>query len=117
MRPIPSFVEEIYSLVERIPRGRVMTYGQIATLCGHPMAARVVGQVAHWGPPQLPWQRVVHWNGLLASGFSCGGYEAHKQLLEAEGVAVDRRYRVDLNELLWWPSRQLASSHESCGCG
>lgn len=78
-----------------------MTYGQIAALCGHPRAARVVGGIAHHGPEELPWQRVVNKQGGLASGY-WGGKRAHRAVLEAEGVKVTN-YRVDINELLWWP--------------
>lgn len=80
-----------------------MTYGQIAAICGNPRAARIVGQVAHWGPLDLPWQRVVHKDGRLAAGYTNGGYEGHKRDLEAEGVEVGRDYRVDIERLIWWP--------------
>ncbi len=81
-----------------------MTYGQIAALVGHPRAALIVGQVAHWGPLDLPWQRVVHKDGGLASGYTTGGYEAHKRDLEAEGVVINRNYKVtDMATRLWWP--------------
>ena len=98
-----NFRDKVYKLVASIPKGRVMTYGQIAALCGHPRAARVVGQIAHFGPQDLPWQRVVNRNGGLARGYTSGGYEVHKRDLEAEGVRVSKDYRVDLNSLLWWP--------------
>lgn len=103
MKPEKQFKEQVYDLVRQIPRGRVMTYGQIAALCGSPRSARIVGQVAHWGPLDLPWQRVVHKDGLLARGYTTGGLEAHKRDLEAEGVAVDQDYRVDVEGLTWWP--------------
>jgi alkylated DNA nucleotide flippase Atl1 len=45
-----DFRTEVYNLVALIPRGRVMTYGQIAALCGNPRAARMVGGIAHWAP-------------------------------------------------------------------
>ena len=79
-----------------------MTYGQIAALCGNPRAARIVGGVAHWGDTNLPWQRVVHKDGALATGYP-GGTEGHKQHLEAEGVPVSKDYRVDVEKLLWRP--------------
>lgn len=82
-----------------------MTYGQIAALLGSPRSARIVGQVAHWGPLDLPWQRVVHKDGALARGYTTGGLEAHKRDLKAEGVMVDHKYRVvGLESLLWWPN-------------
>lgn len=80
-----------------------MTYGQIAALAGSPRAAIIVGQIAHWGPLNLPWQRVVNKSGGLAAGYTTGGREAHKHDLEAEGVEVSGNYTVDVASLLWWP--------------
>jgi len=90
-------------LVTQIPRGRVMTYGQLAALCGNAWAARIVGGIAHFGDPNLPWQRVVNKQGGLASGYP-GGRAGHKQVLEAEGVAVSTDYRVEVNSLIWRPA-------------
>jgi methylated-DNA-protein-cysteine methyltransferase related protein len=98
-----SFKEQVYELVAQIPQGRLMTYGQIAALCGSPRSARIVGQVANWGPLDLPWQRVVHKDGKLAGGYTTGGYDAHKRDLEAEGVVVSPEYEVDIDSLIWWP--------------
>lgn len=97
-----QFKQRVYALVGQIPRGRVMTYGQIAALCGHPYAARIVGGVAHWGDPELPWHRVVKKDGSLAEGYP-GGQDGHKQVLEAEGVEISSDYRVDVPNLLWQP--------------
>jgi methylated-DNA-protein-cysteine methyltransferase-like protein len=97
-----DFRDRVYALVATIPRGRVMTYGQLAALAGSPYAARVVGGIAHWGDPDLPWQRVVKKSGSLAEGYP-GGLSGHKQVLEAEGVKVSEDYRVDVERLLWWP--------------
>jgi methylated-DNA-protein-cysteine methyltransferase-like protein len=64
-----DFKNKVYELVAQIPKGRVMTYGQLAALAGHPYAARIVGGVAHFGDPDLPWQRVVNKQGGLDSGY------------------------------------------------
>lgn len=101
-----DFKERVYSLVSQIPRGRVMTYGQIAALAGAAWAAWEVGQIAHTGPADLPWQRVVNKKGGLARGYTPGGWEAHKRDLVAEGIAVDDEYRVDIDKLLWFPPQK-----------
>lgn len=80
-----------------------MTYGQIASMCGNARAARIVGGIAHFGDPALPWHRVVNRSGGLASGYP-GGRAAHKKHLEAEGLSVDTNYRVNLQEVLWIPT-------------
>jgi methylated-DNA-protein-cysteine methyltransferase-like protein len=98
----PGFRERVEALVAQIPKGRVMTYGQLAALAGSAYAARIVGGIAHFGDPALPWQRVVNKQGGLASGYP-GGRQGHKQVLEAEGVSVSDDYRVNVAELLWWP--------------
>lgn len=96
------FRDQVFELVAQIPKGRVMTYGQIAGLCGRPRAARIVGQIAHFGDPDLPWQRVVKQSGDLASGYY-GGRVGHKKDLEAEGVKVSSEFTIKLNDYIWWP--------------
>lgn len=97
-----GFKERVYELVSQIPEGRVMTYGQIAALCGSPRAARIVGGVAHFGPEDLPWHRVVNKQGGLAGAFP-GGRSEQAARLAAEGVAVNAEGRMDVQALLWWP--------------
>lgn len=83
-----------------------MTYGQLAALAGSPLAARVVGGVAHYGDPNLPWHRVVNKQGGLASGYP-GGRAAHAEHLRAEGVTVSNDMKIDVQTLLWWPESNL----------
>ena len=101
--PDAGFRERVEAVVAQIPQGRVMTYGQLAALCGNARAARIVGGIAHFGDPSLPWQRVVNKRGGLALGYP-GGRRGHKAALEAEGITVDQEYRVDMAGLLWWPA-------------
>lgn len=98
-----EFKDRVYSLVSQIPVGKVMTYGQIAALAGAAWAAWEVGQIAHTGPEDLPWQRVVNKQGGLAAGYPGGGREHHKQILESEGYRVTDDFRVNINELFWSP--------------
>ena len=100
-----EFTQRVYALVAQIPRGRVMTYGQIAALCGAAWAAWEVGQIAHTGPADLPWQRVVNKQGGLARGWTYGGLDGHRTALEAEGVAVSADYKVDVASLVWNPNQ------------
>lgn len=100
----PSFRERVEAVVAVIPRGRVMTYGQLAALCGNARAARIVGGIAHFGDPELPWQRVVNKQGGLAAGYP-GGRTGHAQALAQEGIATQDG-RVDVGQLLWWPDRE-----------
>jgi methylated-DNA-protein-cysteine methyltransferase related protein len=97
-----QFKEAVYDIVRAIPEGRVMTYGQVAAWCGSARAARIVGQIARFGPDDLPWQRVVYKDGRLAGAFP-GGRSNQAALLEAEGVEILPDYRVDVDKLLWEP--------------
>jgi methylated-DNA-protein-cysteine methyltransferase-like protein len=105
-KPEAGFRERVEALVRQIPPGRVMTYGQLAALAGSPIAARIVGGIAHFGDPELPWQRVVNKQGGLASGYP-GGRAGHAAALEEEGIAVSDTYTVDVSGLLWWPDRDI----------
>ena len=98
----PDFRQRVEMIVAQIPIGKVMTYGQLAMLCGNARAARVVGGIAHFGDPDLPWQRVVNKLGGLAAGYP-GGREGHKQVLESEGMVVSEDMQVDVHTLIWWP--------------
>ena len=103
--PEPSFKQAVYTLVAQIPEGKVMTYGDIAALAGHPYAARQVGGLAHFGPTELPWHRVVNRFGDCASGYY-GGKEGHKQALEAEGFVIEEYRIVDFATRRWSPYDQ-----------
>jgi methylated-DNA-protein-cysteine methyltransferase related protein len=98
-----DFKDRVYAIVAQIPKGRVMTYGQVAALAGAAWAAWEVGQIAHLGPTDLPWQRVVNKQGGLARGFAWGGIEAHKKLLEEDGIEVNEQFKVDIDSLIWSP--------------
>ncbi len=98
-----EFKQRVYDLVALIPSGRVMTYGQIAALCGAAWAAWEVGQLAHFGPVDLPWQRVVNKKGGLARGYVPDGLEGQKRALLDEGVVVSDEFIVAVDTLLWSP--------------
>ena len=96
-----EFKRRVEALVAQIPRGRCMTYGQLAALCGNARAARIVGGIAHFGDPNLPWQRVVNKAGGLAAGYP-GGKRCHQVALEADGIVVTDS-SVAIDNLIWWP--------------
>jgi len=88
------FFEQVYAIVGQIPRGRVMSYGQIARELGRPRAAREVGWAMRYCPDHLPWQRVVKADGAITGGEYA---DMRRQLLAAEGVAFLPDGRVDMN--------------------
>lgn len=102
---IDNFTARVNGVVASIPRGHVMTYGQIAAICGNAAAARIVGGIAHFGDPNLPWQRVVNKSGGTASGYP-GGKKAHQKHLEDEGVIFKNDKIADLQQYLWHPHKE-----------
>jgi len=97
-----NFREKVYAHMAIVPYGRVITYGDIAGLAGQASAARIVGGIAHYGPSELPWHRLVNRFGGLAAGFH-GGREVQEQLLIAEGVTCTNFIVDNFKELRWQP--------------
>lgn len=100
-----SFFEDVYTVVRKIPKGKVATYGQIARMLGQPKKSKIVGWALHSNPYQgtVPCHRVVNRNGELSEGFVFGGSQVQKKLLEDEGIIVDKEGIIDLQEYLWKP--------------
>lgn len=98
-----NFFQQVYEIVRQIPEGRVTTYGHIARMLGRPRSARVVGYALHVNPEPgvTPCHRVVNREGRLAPGFAFGGTDVQRQLLEQEGVVVNKGGFVDLSLYLW----------------
>jgi len=98
-----NFYDNVYRIVSQIPKGKVMTYGQVAALCGSPKASRAVGYALHVNPQPgvIPCHRIVNRHGYLSGGFAFGGIDVQKLLLEQEGVFVDDEYRVELDRFLF----------------
>ncbi len=97
-----GFFEEVYKIVCAIPRGKVLSYGDVARLAGNPKMSRQVGWALHCNPRpgEIPCHRVVFRDGGLSTGFAFGGPEAQAALLSAEGVEV-RELKVDMNKYRW----------------
>jgi O-6-methylguanine DNA methyltransferase len=97
-----TFREEVYRVAKQIPKGKVVTYGQIARLAGKPKAARAVGMFMRTNSfaPAVPCHRVVGCDGRLV-GFSAGkGIETKKEMLNSEGVYF-KNDKADLEKSLW----------------
>ena len=96
----------IYTVVRRIPRGRVATYGQVAELAGIPGHARQVGYALHALPAgtAVPWHRVLNAQGSLSLRREPGPELTQRLLLEREGIRFDARGRVNLARVRWRPS-------------
>jgi len=94
-----TFYKNVYDIVEKIPCGKVISYGQIARMLGNPRAAREVGRAMHLCPEHLPWQRVVMADGSITAG---GFADERRELLEAEGVTFLSDGRVNMETCGWF---------------
>jgi methylated-DNA-protein-cysteine methyltransferase related protein len=97
----------IYSVVKKIPRGKVATYGQVATLAGMPRHARQVGYALHTLAEDsgVPWQRVINAQGEISRRTWSENHLLQRILLEDEGVEFNAQGRVSLARFGWTPQR------------
>lgn len=106
-----SFFDLVYSVVMQIPKGRVTSYGAIASALGTRMSARMVGwamNAAHTADPRIPAHRVVNRTGLLTGRMHFRYPEEMQELLEKEGVKVEDNQVADFNKLFWDPLKELS---------
>lgn len=100
----PHYRERVYAIVRDIPRGRVMTYGQLAIILGEGYTARTVGFVMHGADTdKLPWQRVINSQGKCSTGKLTIPVNLQQTLLEAEGVEFNAAGKCDLPHYQWFP--------------
>ena len=102
-KQVSTFREAVITVVNTIPEGQVATYGQIATLVGHPGAARQVGMILRGlkEHEHVPWQRVINAKGGVST-YKVGFGELQKALLEAEGITFTNNH-CDLSRYQWQP--------------
>jgi len=106
-----NWVKAVWQVVAGIPRGHVLTYGEVARLAGMSRAARRVSMAMRRAPRgmKLPWHRVINAQGKISFPADSSGYQRQKELLEREGVVflngkIDLErfgYQGALDHLLW----------------
>ena len=94
-----KLAQKVYDYLTTIPKGKVVTYKQIAEYLGNKGLARAVGNILHKNPDgdKYPCYKVVNSKGELANAFVFGGKNVQKQRLENEGIEVcDNRVNLDI---------------------
>jgi O-6-methylguanine DNA methyltransferase len=89
----------VYEFLQSIPKGKVVTYGQIAAFLGNKNLARAVGKILHRNPDGdlYPCYKVVNAKGMLSPNYCFGGTEEQARRLELEGIKVkDNRVDMDI---------------------
>src|ERR1051325_4792177 len=98
-----KYRERVFRVVRRIPRGRVMTYGQIAEILGEGYTARTVGFVMHSADDKTPWHRVINAQGGCSTRGLVLPHDKQQRMLEAEGISFNERGRCSLEKYVWIP--------------
>ncbi|MFC1663052.1 MGMT family protein [Patescibacteria group bacterium] len=101
-----NFYQAVYQVVSKIPKGKVATYGQVATILSSARSAQVVGWALRALPEDsnIPWQRVVGRQGRITIIHPRAPKELQAKLLTREGIKVEKKennFFIDLNIYLW----------------
>lgn len=99
-----DYRERVFRIVRSIPRGRVMTYGQIAEILGEGYTPRTVGFVMHSANDKTPWHRVINAQGGCSTRGLVLPHDKQQRMLEAERVSFNERGRCELQKYLWIPA-------------
>ena len=105
-----TFKQQVFEIIKMIPKGRVTTYGAIASYLGTGKSARMVGWAmnsSHYVVPYVPAHRVVNRNGLLTGKHHFDTPTMMKELLENEGIKVMNDAVQNFDKLFWDPGKEL----------
>ena len=106
----PNFMDTVYAIVRKIPRGRATSYGAIAESAGIRLSARMVGwamNAADSANPPVPAHRVVNSKGLLTGAHHFATPTLMQELLENEGIKVVDNQIQDFKTVFWDPAAEL----------
>jgi methylated-DNA-protein-cysteine methyltransferase-like protein len=113
LKHVGHYRERVYRIVRRIPRGRVMTYGQIAYALGEGYTPRTVGFVMHGADDKTPWHRVINSQGRCSTTRVALPSNKQQRMLEHEGVKFDATGRCDLEAFIWHPAQRKNTKAEA----
>lgn len=100
-----KFSEKVIEITNMIPKGKVVSYGQVALMAGVPRGARQVGWILHQHGDKTPWWRIINNAGRI--GTKCPEHTPNlqKELLEREGIVATRKLNIDIEKHRWRPSQ------------
>lgn len=105
-----NFFQDVFDVARQIPKGRVTSYGAIATYLGSASSSRMVGwamSASHHSTPKVPAQRVVNRNGQLSGRLHFATPTQMEELLKKEGVEVKNDTVVNFKKIFWDPAKEL----------
>ncbi len=99
---LAGFREDVIRFIKTVPKGKVVSYGQVAAACGHPKAARQVGGILKALDPsegKAPWWRVVNNQGVISIKGNWTATKEHQaELLRKEGIEVSKDFNLDIEK-------------------
>lgn len=100
---VSPFTAKVLKLIQQIPKGKVATYKQIASLAGKPHGARGVAWILHSSSTthKLPWHRVLNSQGSISFEPRTFNFKEQKRKLQSEGVHIDANGRLSLEKFQW----------------
>lgn len=107
-----TFKERVLKIIESIPHGRVVSYGQVAMMAGVPRGARMVGQILFKSGHLVPWWRVINNAGVITVKHDEHSKELQKTLLEKEDIVVNRSLTLDIERYRWRPGEKTLKHFE-----
>ena len=97
-----SFKQKVLAYIKTVPKGRVVSYGQVAAMAGSPRAARQVGGILRGlsiADGKVPWWRVINSRGQISiKGNWTATKELQKALLSKEGITVGKDFTVNMEK-------------------
>lgn len=109
-----TFRQNVVEIVALIPDGRVLSYGDVATLAGSARAARAVGTILKTANEDLPWHRVIN-STMAVSGSHFDGRPLRQiQLLQAEGHTIGHQGRIH-DPTCRWPLEDAYDAWHASG--
>lgn len=103
MAELSDFSKKVIALIQKIPKGNVATYGQIAKLAGKPQGSRGVAWILNSSSEahKLPWQRVLNSKGTISFPVGSASFKKQKKLLMGEGIEFDKNNAIDMKQFQW----------------
>lgn len=96
------FRQQVINFIKKIPKGKVVSYGQVAAVCGHPRAPRQVGAVLRGldiTGVNIPWWRVVNNQGIISiKGNWTATKEQQKELLIKDGIKINKDFKINMEK-------------------
>lgn len=116
MKELGDFSKKVIAAIQKIPKGKVATYGQIAGLAGKTHGARGVSWILHSSSKtyKLPWHRVLGSKGTISFPVKSSSYKEQKRLLQKEGVIFMDDDKIDLKKFQWkkQPAKKRATRNQ-----